>query len=115
MPLSISRRRVPSLRANNLRIVATLMESFPQFIANRKAAADPWKRAKMERIVLLLKAALEARGKVGLKMNVPEKQLQSVLDTLPSLRLPTRSSPEPRRLARYRDRLGRESGSRDYP
>ena len=78
-----------SLRANKLRIVATLMESFPQFVANRKAAADPWKRAKMERIVLLLKAALEARDKVGLKMNVSEKQLQSVLDTLPSLRLPT--------------------------
>ena len=78
-----------SLRANKLRIVATLMESFPQFIANREAAKDPWKRAKMERIVLLLKAALEARDKVGLKMNVPEKQLQSVLDTLPSLRLPT--------------------------
>ena len=77
------------LRANKLRIVATLMESFPQFVANRKAAADPWKRAKMERIVLLLKAALEARDKVGLKMNVSEKQLQSVLDTLPSLRLPT--------------------------
>lgn len=78
-----------SLRANKLRIVATLMQSFPQFVANRKAAADPWKRAKMERIVLLLKAALEARDKVGLKMNVSEKQLQSVLDTLPSLRLPT--------------------------
>ncbi len=78
-----------SLRANKLRIVATLMESFPQFVANREAAADPWKRAKMERIVLLLKGALEARGKVGLKMNVPEKQLQSVLQTLPSLRLPT--------------------------
>ena len=78
-----------SLRANKLRIVATLMESFPQFVANREAAADPWKRAKMERLVLLLKGALEARGKVGLKMNVPEKQLQSILDTLPSLRLPT--------------------------
>lgn len=78
-----------SLRANKLRIVATLMQSFPQFVANRKAAANPWKRAKMERIVLLLKAALEARDKVGLKMNVSEKQLQSVLDTLPSLRLPT--------------------------
>ncbi len=78
-----------SLRANKLRIVATLMESFPQFVANRHAAADPWKRAKMERLVLLLKGALEARGKVGLKMNVPQKALQSVLDALPSLRLPT--------------------------
>jgi ATP phosphoribosyltransferase len=78
-----------SLRANKLRIVSTLMESFPQFVANRDAAAQPWKREKMERIVLLLKSALEARGRVGLKMNVPEKQLQSVLKTLPSLRLPT--------------------------
>lgn len=78
-----------SLRANKLRIVDTLMESFPQFVANRVAAADPWKRAKMERIVLLLKGALAARGMVGLKMNVPEKQLQSIVDTLPSLRLPT--------------------------
>ena len=78
-----------SLRENNLRIVATLMESFPQFIANHQAAADPRKRAKMDRLVVLLRGALEARGKVGLKMNVPEKHLQSVLDTLPSLRLPT--------------------------
>lgn len=78
-----------SLRANNLRIVATLMESYPQVIANRAAAADAWKRLKMDRLVVLLKGALEARGRVGLKMNVPEKRLQSVLDSLPSLRLPT--------------------------
>ncbi|HUF60950.1 MAG TPA: ATP phosphoribosyltransferase [Verrucomicrobiales bacterium] len=78
-----------SLRANNLRIVDTLMESFPQFIANRDAYADPWKRAKMERILLLLRGALEARDKVGLKMNLPENQLQNLLETLPSLRRPT--------------------------
>ncbi len=78
-----------SLRANKLRIVATLMESFPQLVANHAAAADPWKRQKMERLVLLLRGALEARDRVGLKMNVPENQLQSILDTLPSLRLPT--------------------------
>ncbi len=78
-----------SLRANNLRIVDTLMESFPQFIANRGAYADPWKREKMERILLLLRGALEARDKVGLKMNLPEKQLQNLLETLPSLRRPT--------------------------
>ncbi len=78
-----------SLRANNLRIVATLMESYPQFVANKEAAADPWKRQKMERLVLLLQSALAARGQVGLKMNVPRNSLQSVLDTLPSLRSPT--------------------------
>ena len=55
-----------SLRANKLRIVDTLMESYPQFIASRSAAKDPWKREKMERIALLLKGALEARDKVGL-------------------------------------------------
>lgn len=81
-----------SLRANKLRIVDTLMESYPQFVASRDAARDPWKRRKMENLVLLLKAALEARGKVGLKMNVPEKQLQKVIDCLPSLRLPTVAS-----------------------
>jgi ATP phosphoribosyltransferase len=81
-----------SLRANKLRIVDTLMESFPQFVASRAAAADPWKRGKMERLVLLLRGALEARDKVGLKMNVPQKQLQAVVDCLPSERSPTVAS-----------------------
>ncbi|MBX7207968.1 MAG: ATP phosphoribosyltransferase [Verrucomicrobiaceae bacterium] len=81
-----------SLRANNLRIVDTLMESYPQFVASKAAAADKWKRHKMETLVLLLKAALDARDKVGLKMNVPEKQLQKVIDCLPSQRSPTISS-----------------------
>lgn len=78
-----------SLRANNLRIVDTLMESYPQFVASPSAAADPWKRGKMDRLTLLLKGALEARHKVGLKMNVPEGQLQNVIGCIPSLRLPT--------------------------
>lgn len=78
-----------SLRANNLRIVDELMQSYPQFVANRKACEDPWKRAKMDRIALLLRAALNAREKVGLKMNLPENQLQTVIDSLPSLRRPT--------------------------
>lgn len=81
-----------SLRANNLRIVDTLMESYPQFVASKTAAANKWKRQKMDTLVLLLKAALEARHKVGLKMNVPEKQLQKVIDCLPSQRSPTISS-----------------------
>lgn len=81
-----------SLRANKLRIVDTLMTSYPQFVANPAALQNPWKRQKMERIILLLKGALEARDKVGLKMNVEEKNLQSLLQSLPSLRLPTIST-----------------------
>ncbi|MCB1233616.1 MAG: ATP phosphoribosyltransferase [Verrucomicrobiae bacterium] len=78
-----------SLRANNLRIVDTLMESYPQFIGNPDAFADDWKREKMQRLAVLLQAALQARDMVGLKLNVPENQLQKVLDCLPSLRNPT--------------------------
>jgi ATP phosphoribosyltransferase len=78
-----------SLRANKLRIVETIMESVPQFIANRTAYADAWKRAKMERVVLLLQGALNARDKVGLKMNLPEDKLMGLLAALPALRNPT--------------------------
>ena len=78
-----------SLRANNLRVVATLLESYPQFIANRGALQDPWKSAKLSNLVLLLKGALAARDKVGLKMNLAQNQLQNLLTTLPSLREPT--------------------------
>jgi ATP phosphoribosyltransferase len=78
-----------SLKANKLRIVDTLLTSFPHFYANPAAASDPWKREKMDRIVLLLRAALNARGKVGLKMNLPASQLHSILEKLPSLRRPT--------------------------
>ncbi len=78
-----------SLRANKLRIVETLMESSPQFIANKTAALDAWKREKMETLVLLLRGALNARDKVGLKMNIEEKKLQNLLQALPSLRNPT--------------------------
>ncbi len=78
-----------SLRANNLRIVDTLMESYPQLVANRDAWADDWKREKIQRLSVLLQSALQARDMVGLKMNLPENQLQKVLDCLPSLRLPT--------------------------
>jgi len=78
-----------SLRANKLRIVDTLMESSPQVIANKRAWADEWKRVKMERLVLLLRGAHQARGKVGLKMNIEEKALRNLLQTLPSLRNPT--------------------------
>ena len=78
-----------SLRANQLRIVDTLCESTTQFIANKKAAKDPWKRAKMEQVIMLLHGALAANNMVGLKMNVSRKNLDKVLKTLTSLRNPT--------------------------
>ena len=78
-----------SLRANKLRIVETIMESVPQFISNKAAYADAWKREKMDRIVLLLQGALAARDLVGLKMNLPEEKLQGLLAALPALRTPT--------------------------
>ncbi|MBL9131368.1 MAG: ATP phosphoribosyltransferase [Verrucomicrobiaceae bacterium] len=78
-----------SLRANKLRIVDTLMESYPQFVSSRAAAKDEWKRQKMETLVMLLKGALEARHKVGLKMNVPAARLAEVVESLPSARSPT--------------------------
>lgn len=78
-----------SLRANRLRIVDTLLESFPRLIASHEARKDPWKRAKIDRIALLVKGALDARGKVGLKMNVPKDALENLVRSLPSLRRPT--------------------------
>jgi ATP phosphoribosyltransferase len=78
-----------SLRANNLRIVATVMESYPQFIANRAAWNDPARRSRLSDIMLLLVGALHARSKVGIKLNVPENTLPSLLSALPSLRNPT--------------------------
>jgi ATP phosphoribosyltransferase len=78
-----------SLRANKLRILETIMESSPQFIANRRALEDPWKRTKIEKLVLLLEGAHAARDKVGLKMNLPEARLGDLLKALPALRNPT--------------------------
>ena len=78
-----------SLRANNLRIVDVLMESYPQFISKKESWADPWKRSKIERLAVLLKGALTARDMVGLKLNLQESALESVLQLLPSLRKPT--------------------------
>lgn len=81
-----------SLRANNLRIVDTLIESTTRFIANRKAWQDKWKRQKMENIALLLKGALAAEEKVGLKMNVPQKSFKRVLSLLSAMHSPTVST-----------------------
>lgn len=78
-----------SLKANNLRIVDTLCTSFPQLIANKTAWQDSWKRKKIETLALLLRAALAAEEKVGLKMNVPRAKLDAILKALPALRNPT--------------------------
>lgn len=78
-----------SLRANNLRIIDVLMESYPQFVAKKESWDDPWKRSKIERIAVLLQGALKARDMVGLKMNLPAGKREEVLDLLPSLRNPT--------------------------
>jgi ATP phosphoribosyltransferase len=81
-----------SLTANNLRIIDTILESETVVIANKAAFRDKWKKTKIENIVMLLKAALLADGKVGLKMNVPKGRLKTVIDILPSLHTPTVSS-----------------------
>ena len=81
-----------SLRANNLRIVDTLQVSTPRLIANHAAWKDPWKRRKIETLALLLKGALEAEAKVGLKMNITQANLPKLLQSLPALRNPTIST-----------------------
>ena len=78
-----------SLRANKLRILETIIESYPVLVANKAAAADARKREKMDKLALLLVGALTARDKVGLKMNLPRTKLQNLLDALPALRNPT--------------------------
>ena len=81
-----------SLRANRLRIVETILTSTTRFIANKAAWEDPWKRQKAGNLLLLLKGALEAEPKVGLKMNVPRDKLDAVIDKLPALHTPTVSN-----------------------
>jgi ATP phosphoribosyltransferase len=78
-----------SLKANNLRIVDTLLKSTTRFVASKSAWADPHKREKMENIAMLLRGAIEARAKVGLKMNVPEGKLAEVVSFLPAEKSPT--------------------------
>jgi ATP phosphoribosyltransferase len=78
-----------SLRANKLRIVDTLMSSTPRLIANLDSWKNAWKRQKIETMALLLRGALEAETKVGLKMNVSKANLPTLLRTLPALRNPT--------------------------
>jgi ATP phosphoribosyltransferase len=78
-----------SLRANKLRIVDTLLTSTPRLIANHGSWKDAWKRKKIETLALLLRGALEAEAKVGLKMNIEQSRLANLLKTLPALRNPT--------------------------
>lgn len=78
-----------SLRANKLRIVETLLTSTPRLIASHGAWKDSWKRKKIETLALLLRGALEAEAKVGLKMNIEHSRLANLLKTLPALRNPT--------------------------
>lgn len=81
-----------SLRANKLRIVDELLSSTPRLIVNHGAWKDKWKKQKIETMAMLLKGALEAETKVGLKMNIRQKDLAALLAKLPALRNPTISS-----------------------
>ena len=78
-----------SLRANRLRILDTVVESNTQLIANATTMADPWKATKLDNIALLLKAAIEAQGRVGIMLNVQRSALDRVLALLPALQRPT--------------------------
>lgn len=81
-----------SLRANRLRIIETICESTTRFIANQASWQDPWKREKAQNLFMLLRGALEAEAKVGLKMNVPRSKLEAVIARLPALHTPTVST-----------------------
>jgi ATP phosphoribosyltransferase len=78
-----------SIRANNLRVIDTLLHSTIRFVANKNAWAIPWKREKMENIAMLLRGAIDARSKVGLKMNAPENKLAEIVSFLPAEKSPT--------------------------
>jgi len=78
-----------SLRANNLRIVDEVITSTTRFIANRQAYADPWKKQKIDDLVLMLEGTMAAEGKVGMMMNAPRNRLGRVLALLPALQKPT--------------------------
>jgi ATP phosphoribosyltransferase len=81
-----------SLHANNLRIVCDLLQSTTRFICNQAAGVDPWKRQKMDDLILMLQGAMAAEGKVGLMMNVRQADLRAVVNILPALQTPTISS-----------------------
>ena len=78
-----------TIKAHGLKIIYEFMKSNPQLIANKEAYKDPWKKAKIDQIALLLKGALRAESMVGIKMNVPQTNAEEVIKMLPSLRAPT--------------------------
>ena len=78
-----------SLRANKLKIIDTVIVSIPKFIANKQSVKNPWKKHKMDNLVMLLEGAMRAQEKVGLKMNVEKKNLQKILSLLPAMKKPT--------------------------
>jgi ATP phosphoribosyltransferase len=78
-----------SLKANNLRVIATVLQSTTKLHANKQAWQDPWKKEKLQSLSVLLQGALRARSKVGLKMNVPGNKLKELLDVLPAMKQPT--------------------------
>jgi ATP phosphoribosyltransferase len=78
-----------SLKANRLRIIDTLSESYTQLIANKSAFQDTWKRHKLENIALMLRGAIEAQGRVGLMLNVRKQDLENAIAVLPALNSPT--------------------------
>ena len=78
-----------TIRAHGLRVVDTLLSSNPQLVANRQACLQPAKRAKIDQIALLLKGALEAESRVGIKLNVPKNQVDRIIPLLPSITAPT--------------------------
>ena len=78
-----------SLRANNLRILETVLESTTRLIANKKSWADPVKREKIENIAMMLKGAIAAEGRVGIKLNVPRKRIDEIVAILPAMKNPT--------------------------
>ncbi len=81
-----------SIRANKLRVIGTIMETNTKLVANRESMKDEWKRQKIENMMMLLEGALEAEGRVGLKLNVPDDKLKAVIATLPDDKKPTVSA-----------------------
>lgn len=78
-----------SLRANKLRVVTEILSTTPRLVAHRKSWENPWIRQKIESIALLLQSAIEAEGRVGLKLNVPADKKDQVIDILPAMKKPT--------------------------
>ncbi len=81
-----------SIRANNLKILDTVVETTPRLIANKASWEDDWKRRKIERMLLMLKGAIDAAGRVGLMLNVRRADLDAILNVLPALGSPTISA-----------------------